>query len=133
MQKLTAKDVMTREILAVQASTPVYDAIKLLVENEISGLPVVDGDLNLVGILTERDVLSLLRSRQGEGKRVEDFMSPDVISFDQETDLSVICDCLDEKLIRRVPITAGGKLIGIISRHDIIRLILEEEGVLSTA
>lgn len=131
MQKLTAKDVMTRETLAVQITTPVYDAIKLLVENEISGLPVVDDDLTLVGILTEKDVLSLLRSRQGEGKQVQDFMSPDVISYDQDADLSAVCDCLDEKLIRRVPITANGKLIGIISRHDIIRLILEEEGVLT--
>jgi len=124
---------MTRETLAVDADTPIYDAVKILVENGISGLPVVDKDFGLVGILTEQDVLTLLRNRQGHGKTVADFMAPDVISFDQDTDLIEIGDCLVRLRIRRVPITAEGRLVGVISRHDLIRLILKEEGILPVA
>jgi CBS domain-containing protein len=130
MKRIAAKDVMTRWTLAVEAHTPIYDAIKILVENGISGLPVVGENLQLIGILTEKDVLTLLRSRQAEGKCVDDFMSRAVISFDQEEDITTICDALTTHGIRRVPITAEGRLIGIVSRRDIIRLILEEEGIL---
>jgi CBS domain-containing protein len=131
MKNVAARDIMTQDTLAVETRAPIYDAIRILVEHGISGLPVVDADLHLVGILTEKDVLNLLHERNGHERYVEDYMSREVTSFEEDTDLNTICECLREKGFRRVPIVRQGVLTGIISRRDIIRRILEKEGKFS--
>ena len=70
-----AKDIMTKEhLISVKENTPVYEAVQLVVEHGISGIPVVDGDMTLVGLVSEKDLLRLLRERQKEDKRkVVDF------------------------------------------------------------
>ncbi|MBI4557894.1 MAG: CBS domain-containing protein [Candidatus Hydrogenedentes bacterium] len=130
LKHVTAQQIMTQDTLAVETRTPIYDAVRILVERGISGLPVVDADLKLVGILTEKDVLQLLRERPSSRRFVEDYMTRDVVSFQEDTDLTAIAECLQTHHFRRVPITTDGKLAGIISRRDIIRFILLEEGKL---
>lgn len=85
---------MTKDTMAVESRTPVLDAIKILVAQEISGVPVVDRDLNLVGVLTEKDALRLLREREAHGAVVEDFMTKDVVACDGEDDLNKVYECL---------------------------------------
>lgn len=120
-----AKDVMTKVVITVWPQMPIYDAIRTLANRNITGLPVVDADLTLVGILSAKDVLKTLYASEGSPEQtVKDFMNTEVISFDANDSLIDLCDCLTEKNIIRVPITEGGKLLGIVSRSDVIRAIL---------
>ena len=124
-----AKDVMTTDVISAQRETPIYEAIRLMVENNITGLPVVNNDMTLAGIISEKDVLQLLYDcedlRHGHAGRVESFMTPQVVTFDQEDNLIAVCNCLIKNHFRRVPVLADGKLVGIISRKDLIKFILE--------
>jgi CBS domain-containing protein len=122
-----AKDIMTTDVISAKRKTPIHAAIRTMVDNNITGLPVVNDDMTLAGIISEKDVLQLLYSCEdlkSEGT-VENFMTSDVISFDQDENLIAICNCLMKNHFRRVPVVANGKLAGIITRTDIIKYILE--------
>ena len=101
-----------------------------MIEKKVTGLPVVDDKMKLVGLITEKDVLMLLYNFGDRPGRIEDFMTRDIVSFDQEEGLMDVCDCLLINHFRRVPIVAGPgkKLVGIISRTDIIRCIFQYQG-----
>lgn len=119
------KTMMTTDVVAVKPDTPIVRAVEILVENNITGLPVVDDDLNLVGMVTEKDMLGLLVELEDDAAKVEDYMSTDIVSFDLDDDIIAVCECLVNNHFRRVPITSNGKLTGIISRRDIIKYIRE--------
>ncbi len=133
---LKAKDIMATDIICVKKDTLVYEAIELLREKHITGVPVVDDDMTLIGVFSEKDVISLLYYAHGdeEEKVVGDFMTHSSIHFDREEDLLNICDCLITHSFRRVPITSDGKVVGLISRADIIDCILHlrEENTLAS-
>jgi CBS domain-containing protein len=118
-----AKDAMSSDIVTANRQTDIYQAISLMIENDITGLPVISDDVTLAGIVSEKDVLRLLYDNIGEHRKVEDFMTNNVRSFDQEDSLAEIVDCLIKNRFRRVPILHEGKLAGIISRKDIISFI----------
>ena len=129
-----AETAMKTEVFTVKRQTPIYEAIKLLTENHITGLPVVNDDMVLVGVVTEKDVLNLLSNLDAlmvvpdlkhSVAAVEDFMTKDVVSFDENDDLLDICECLIDNSFRRVPVTSGGKVVGIISRRDIVGFVLK--------
>jgi CBS domain-containing protein len=120
--------IMTTDIRTVERNAPIHEVIETMVENDVTGLPVVDDDMNLVGIISEKDVLELVSDLQNSSSTVEDFMTKEVVCFDVEDGLIPICECLIKNHFRRVPITIGGKLVGIISRKDIIKYILEPIG-----
>ena len=115
-----AKDIMKCGVITIEKEKSVYEAIGILVERNISGLPVVD-DTGLVGIISEKDVLKLLYDTEFLPGSVQDYMTKDVVSFDEEDSLKDISNCLMHNRFRRVPILHRGKLVGIISRADIIR------------
>jgi CBS domain-containing protein len=119
------KKLMTTDIIAVKRYTPLIRVVEILLENDITGLPVVNDDMTLAGVISERDVLSLLFNVDDDLVKVEDFMTKDVVSFEQDDDFIAICECLEKSNFRRVPITKDGVLVGIISRRDIIKYILE--------
>ncbi len=122
---LTAKDIMTKEVVSVRRDTPVRVALQLMLVHEISGVPVVKEDMTLVGIITEKDLLRLLHGQQGtKGKTVEEFMTQPAVHFEENESLEKICECLDGVTFRRVPVTKKGKVVGIVSRPDVIRCIL---------
>jgi CBS domain-containing protein len=129
-----AKDIMKTDVISVKRDTPIYDAIKTMVENNITGVPVVNDDMTLAGIISEKDVLQLLydcrdiQEKDGGHGKVGDFMTKDVVCFDQEENLLSICNCLMKRHFRRVPVVSGGKLAGIITRKDLIKYILEPIG-----
>jgi CBS domain-containing protein len=127
---LLAKHVMKCGLLTVRKDTPVYEAMELIAMRDVTGLPVVDDYMNLVGIISEKDMLKLLYNSQKAAGNVEDFMTDDVVSFNQDDSLFEICDCLINNNFRRVPILAQGKLVGIISRTDIILYILKNKSTI---
>lgn len=123
---LIVKDIMVKDVVSVKRDTPIYEAMEVMAQNKIAGIPVVDDDNAVVGILSEKDVLSLLFYAHGdeEEKTVNDFMTQPPVYFEEDENLLGACDCLINHSFRRVPITSQGKLVGIISRADIIECIL---------
>ena len=81
--------------------------------------------MTLLGIISEQDVLRLLHTFQEENdKIVSDFMTQPAIHFDENESLMDVCACLKDNSIRRVPVTSKGKVVGVITRSDILRCIL---------
>ncbi|MBT3293787.1 MAG: CBS domain-containing protein [Verrucomicrobia bacterium] len=117
---------MTKDVLTVSEDTPIYVAMQLLVADHVTGLPVVDREGTLVGIVTEKDMLTLLNNDRIGHVTAGDLMTRDVVSFLESDDLAEINKCLKEKSFRRVPILSDGKLVGIVSRSDIMKAILRE-------
>lgn len=133
---LEAKDIMTRQVICIRKDTPILEAIKLMVQNSITGIPVVEDDMTLVGMLSEHDVLRLFHTYEDEKDRtVSDFMTQPAIHFEEHELLLDVCYCLRDHPIRRVPITSNGKVAGVISRSDILKCILEfaEQGAITTS
>lgn len=126
---ILARDVMKSGLLTVRPQTPIYESIEILATNNITGLPVVDDFMNLVGIVSEKDILKLLYDPKVKPGKTEEFMTEQIVSFNQDDNLHDICDCLINNNFRRVPILDQGKIIGIISRADIIEYILKNKTV----
>lgn len=123
---LKAKDIMTENVVSVKKDTPIYEALEILAKYNITGIPVVREDMILVGVLSEKDVLRLFYAHEDEEEgTVNDFMTQPAVHFDEKESLLDICDCLTNNYFRRVPVTSEGKLVGIISRKDIINYILQ--------
>lgn len=113
---LYAHDIMTTDVRTVEASTSVEAAARIMFEQSISGIPVVDEAGNLIGVVSEFDVLS----RGGES--VGDIMTRSVITVGEDTDPETVARMLIEQHIRRLPVVRDGKVVGIISRSDLVRL-----------
>jgi CBS domain-containing protein len=121
-----AKDLMTKDVIFVKKDTSVFEAMELMSKNNITGVPVVEDDMTLVGIITEKDVLKLFyECERAENGVVGDYMTYTVIDFNENDCLMDICDCLIENDFRRVPVTSNGKVVGIISRPDVIQYVLQ--------
>ncbi|MGA8380504.1 MAG: CBS domain-containing protein, partial [Stellaceae bacterium] len=147
---MRAMDVMTTPVITVDPETTVQDLAKLLSEKGISGVPVCEGGDRLVGIVSEGDLLhraetgterrlqkrrswwldSLAAEEEAardyvkaHGQKVRDIMSREVISVSETTDLAEVAMLLETRLIKRVPVVRDGKLIGIISRANLVRAL----------
>ena len=123
---LEAKDIMTNNVVCIQKNISIVDAVRLMSKYNITGIPVVEEDMTLIGILSEQDVLRLFHTYQDEkDKTVNDFMTQPAIHFETTERLLDVCYCLRDNSIRRVPVTSNGKVVGVISRSDILRCILQ--------
>ncbi len=129
-----AKDIMTKEnVISVKKDTAVFEAVELITKHDISGLPVVDDDMTVIGIVSEKDLLRLFPERENaENKTVSDFMTQPAIHFDEDESVVYIYDFLMRNIFRRVPITSKEKLVGIISVRDALKYILQLRGELAT-
>lgn len=121
------KDIMTTEVITIRCDADLHQAIDLMLKHKISGLPVVDDSNNLIGIITEKDLIQVYnKTSDVPFMKVEDLMTKPVITFYEDETFEEICKCLEKTDFRRVPvINAAGQVIGIISRPDITRRILE--------
>jgi CBS domain-containing protein len=120
------KDVMSKAVICARPEMPIYDAVRLLAGRNLTGMPVVDDQLNLLGVLSEKDVLSMLYDIEDSiDQTVDEYMTTGVVSYDVNDTLIDLCDCLTEHHFRRVFITEDGKLAGVTSRSDVIRAILK--------
>ena len=121
-----ARDIMTDTVVSVKKDTPMIEVAQLLALNDITGIPVVDDEMYLEGIISEKDILDLFEVMQYvESRAVNSSMSHEVFSCDVEDDLDKVCRCLQENTFRRIPVTEEGKVVGIISRHDLILYMLK--------
>jgi CBS domain-containing protein len=143
---MCAVDVMVRDVVSVHPETDVAEAIKLLVEHDVSALPVLDDAGNLVGMLSEADLIhrveigtekhrpwwqeavtgaSTLAAdfAKSHGKKVGEVMALGVISVSEDTPLSEIATLFERKRIKRVPVVKDGKLVGIVSRANLIQAL----------
>ncbi len=120
------KDVMTRGVICARPEMPIYDAVRMLAERRITGMPVVDKELNLVGVLSEKDVLRMLYDTEDSiEQQVSDYMNVGAVSLDINDTLIDLCDIMTQNIFRRVFITEEGKLAGVVSRSDVIHAILQ--------
>ncbi len=120
-------DLMSTDVVTVGPDTTILEATNILVKHDITGLPVVDKKNRLLGIVSEKDLLRLtygLKTRSyasnDSPKTVQEVMTKEIVTFDEDDSLSDIIKCLMENNFRRVPILSGDKLVGIISRKDLL-------------
>ena len=128
----TARELMTPGLLTIAPQASILEAMHMLVTHGITGLPVVDDRMDLVGIVSEKDLMQLLCDPDVHACRVEDLMSRDLTTFEAETEVFDICDCLANSRFRRVPIVEQGRLVGIISRSDLIMFILKNPSIIAS-
>ena len=119
--KKTARDIMTSTVITAKEDMLVTDVIKLLLRWHISGLPIVDDDDRLVGIITEHDVVNFALSGHAADTTAAEVMTKNVVTYSPETLVVEIINYFAAHRIRRVPVVDGGNVVGIISRRDIVR------------
>ena len=119
---MIAKDIMTINVCTIRPEANAQEAAQLLSQKRISGLPVVNPDGKIIGIVTEADIISKVNR---EGLLVADIMSHEVITVDEETSVSEIASLLTQRRIKRVPVVQKGKLVGIVSRADIVNAVAQ--------
>ncbi|MBI3544925.1 MAG: CBS domain-containing protein [Deltaproteobacteria bacterium] len=122
-----AKDIMTTELILAHPEMTIEDAIKTLVNNRITGMPVVDGDQRIVGVVSEFDIIRTIESVDAEKPldltRAIDF-SHQVTSVTETAPLPQILKLFVDKKVRRLPVLSrDNKLVGIITRRDIMRVL----------
>jgi CBS domain-containing membrane protein len=137
------KDVMTRDVITVRRTADLHEAAKILSDHRISGMPVVDDNNRVIGVISEADILTLagmsrehtfkdiLRNLLGEpvparktGNTVGDVMSFPPITSKGDDEIGDVARIFDERRIKRLPVVDDeGRLIGIVSRADIVRAI----------
>lgn len=141
---MIAADVMTRNVRTVPAGTTLLSAVRLMLDARVSGLPVVDDENRLLGIVTEGDLLrrfelgtehqrsGWLKFLRGPGRAADDYVRSharhvdDIMSLDPvvgapDSKLNELVQLMEKHRIKRVPIVDGGKLVGIVSRADLLR------------
>jgi CBS domain-containing protein len=144
---MQASDIMTTQVVSISPDSSVYDAAKLLTDNRISGMPVVDDTGSVVGVVSEGDLLRRVetgtelprRSWLAEflaptrklaveylkerSIRVQDLMSAPAVTVDETTPLTEVAELLGRKHFKRLPVLRKGKLVGIVSRANLVRAL----------
>jgi len=150
---MKVSEVMTRDVIVVRPQTTVRDIAALMVQSRISGVPVVDGEGRLVGVLSETDLLhraetgtekrhkwwlgALIDDDQlareyaaAHARRAEDIMTKQVVTVDPDADLAFVADLLDRRKLKRVPVVKDGRVVGIITRGDMVRALVMSQSAL---
>jgi CBS domain-containing protein len=126
-----AADVMKYDLRTVGRQTSLYEAANILFPKRLTGLPVVDHGMHLLGIVSEKDILRALHDSNSPECLVNDIMTDNAVCFSHTDSLYDICDCLIHNDFRRVPIVKNGRLVGIVSRADIVMFILKNKSAMS--
>lgn len=143
---MKASDVMTTKVISIRPDATLTEMIKLMLDHRISGLPVVDKDGKLVGVVTEgdclrraetgtevkrsfwRDMLTGSETLANEyirshGRKVSEVMTRDPISVSPDTDLSEVIHMMEKNRIKRVPVVKDGAVVGILSRANLLQTL----------
>lgn len=143
---MNASNVMTHNVATIAPDASILEAIRLMLQRRISGLPVVDTGGALMGIVTEGDLLRRAeigtqrrRARwlefligpgrladeyvRSSGRKVEEVMNPDVRTITEDTPLAEIVQTMEQHRIKRLPVVRDGKLVGIVSRANLLRAL----------
>ena len=120
-----AKQVMIRDVVTVTPDATVNETIELLLEHHISGMPVVDDAMRVVGIISDFRLMQAVHDPLLKFSPIAELMTKDVLSVEEETPVSAVANLMIWNRIRRVPVLRNGVLVGLISRPDMIRYALE--------
>jgi CBS domain-containing protein len=143
---MRAHQIMTRPVITVTPETTIVEAANIMLQRHISGLPVIDATGKLIGIISEGDFIRrseigtqrkrgrFLRFILGPGKEATDFvhehgrkideiMTPEPLTIEESTDLGKIVELMEKNHIRRLPVTRGDKLVGIVSRANLLQAV----------
>jgi CBS domain-containing protein len=141
---VTIEDVMTRGVITVRPDTPIQEAARLMFTNRVSGLPVTDASERVVGIISDGDLIVRQRRSKvrpwwrlffenGEqlarehkkivGLAVADVMTRPVLVISPVFGIEIAAAILDSRQIRRLPVVQDGRLVGIVSRGDLVRVL----------
>jgi CBS domain-containing protein len=149
---LTAKDIMTKDVITVRPDTSIEELADLLVRNEISGVPVVDDDGMLVGVVTENDLISrdkrlhiptvvsfldaaiyLESSKKFEQEvkrltatKVGDICVRKVVTVKPDTPIVDIATIMSEKKFHLLPVVEGGKVLGVVGKRDMVKAVARQ-------
>ncbi|TNE40454.1 MAG: CBS domain-containing protein [Sphingomonadales bacterium] len=144
---MLVRDLMTAPVVSVRESAPIVDALQLMLESKVSGLPVINDDNRLVGIVTEGDFLRRFElgtqtrhNRLAElfsgtaklaqeyvrnsGRRVGDVMTRKVFTIESHASLDELVDMMTRHHIKRVPVVETSRMVGMVSRSDFLRMLL---------
>ena len=124
MKSLKVKDYMAKKLITLKRNTNVVEAMGVLLEKGISGVPVVDDDGQLVGVLSEVDIMQVVvqDSYYDESMGiVGDYMRSPVDTVGPDVDIYTVAELFIEQHRRRFPVVSDGKLVGQISRRDVLR------------
>jgi len=120
---MIAKDIMTKEIITVSPKMTVKKLALTLIKNQISGAPVAEKNGKIVGVVSEADIVAK------KGRDVKAIMSKNVLKVAADTSVEEIAQLMTTHSIKRVPVMLGDKVVGIISRADIVSAIARGEHV----
>jgi CBS domain-containing protein len=130
MQDFKASDVMNRPVVSARPKASARDVVLQLTTGLYSGMPVTEGNGEIVGIITELDLLTAAAGGKELVKTtVEEIMSREVVTVNPDTPATEIVRIMRDKDLLRVPVVKEGKLVGIVSRSDILRSLIEPEFV----
>ena len=139
--------IMKQEVYTVSGETSIRDALHLITEKKISGVPVTDGDKNLIGFLSDGDILRFLadveplfinasalqelpnfeeRTKELMSMQVRDIAKKQVISVEAGMELGEVCQILTENHIKKAPVLENGRMIGIINMSNITKYVLQK-------
>ncbi len=121
---VVARDIMTKRLVTLHPDMDVFAAIDVLLKNKISGAPVVDRDGTYIGIFSERSSISLLVAAAYDGiptNEISRFVDRDAVTISPETDLLTIAQTFLSHHDRRLPVLYEGRLVGQVSRRDLLR------------
>jgi CBS domain-containing protein len=119
-----AKDIMSSPVISVRPDATIDEVLRLLLQHRVSGLPVLDEEQRLVGMVSELDLLRLLYNRMHLGtSRITDFQTNTVVTVGEDDSVIDIAEIFLSQPIRRVPVMHEDRVVGIISRRDVIRYI----------
>jgi len=116
-------EAMNKDVKTIRPDATVKDAVKIMNQNRIGSLVVVKGTGEVLGIVTERDILSdvVAEGKDSSDVRVEDIMSDEIVTIDPRKSLEEAADLMVEKEIKKLPVVQAGKLVGIITASDLIK------------
>jgi len=151
---LMVKNLMTKDVFTVSPEMSVKEAAKLLFEREISGLPVVDEQKRVIGMLTEKDIINMAmpgylqekqyqdfayildtgpfwkKAAEADQLKVADIMRKEVLCVTEDMSVPEVARLMISKGVRRIPVLRAKKLVGIIARADIVKEIAKETGII---
>lgn len=140
-RKIAVRDIMTKKVITAKRESSLHEVSDLLSENRISGLPVLDEENHVIGVVSEADILSMAGMEKGHsfkdilkhllgeplpkrkhGDRVGEIMSSPPITTRAEADIREAAQILESRKIKRLPVVDGeNRILGIISRGDIVK------------
>ncbi len=123
-----AATIMQTNVPITEPDTTIKTAIHRMNSEHLTGLPVLNPNRTLAGMLSEKDVLRLIYEKQNANGFVNQFMTIDPVSFETDATIMEICQCIINNNFRQIPVTENGKFAGLISRKDLMNFLLRLRG-----